>query len=254
MKSQEHQDLASTSLKANAKSHVQKAEKMCLTVSQRQLVDAFYAFNCAAQDLSPICIQLLERLSDAVIPDPPRTREMIAQGIGHRYSGKIIFMNEIAKISEDFFVYWKNRLHRPETFAADYCQGPKRPAILGFGGEWRCEKDDPDDVLDELLAFVAEDAQFIPGLNINLVKETRALVIPKAKAAPGAGQTLARAAQSQAEAAEHRWWGAAWNEPAQDWQNPSSSSWWSSSRNWWQDDRGCGSDWRGNDWWSHRRW
>ena len=125
---------------------------MCLMVSQRQLVDAFYAFNCAAQDLSPICIQFLERLSDAVIPNPPRTREMIAQGLGHRYSGKIIFMNEIAKgddadISEDFFVYWKNRLHRPETFAGDYCHGPKRPAILGFGGEWRSEKDDPDDVL-----------------------------------------------------------------------------------------------------------
>ena len=39
-------------LKANAKSHVQKADKMSMTVSQRQLVDAFYAFNCAAQDLS----------------------------------------------------------------------------------------------------------------------------------------------------------------------------------------------------------
>ena len=224
---------------------------MCLTVSQRQLVDAFYAVNCAAQDLSPICIQFLERLSDSVIPDPPRTREMIAQGLGHRYSGKIIFMNEIAKgddadISEDFFVYWKNRLHRPETFAGDYCHGPKRPAILGFGGEWRSEKDDPDDVRDELLAFVAEDAQLIPGLNINLVKETRALVIPKAKAAPGAGQTLARAAQSQAESAEHRWRGASWHDSAQGWQHQSSSSWWSSSRDWWQDDRdrGQGSDQR----------
>ena len=111
-------------LKANAKSHVQKAEKMSLTVSQRQLVDAFYAFNCAAQYLALICIQFLERLSDAVIPDPPRTREMITQGLGHRYAGKIIFMNEIAKgddadLSKDFFVYWRNRLHRPETFAAD---------------------------------------------------------------------------------------------------------------------------------------
>ena len=127
----------------------------------------------------------------------------------------------------DFFVYWKNRLHRPETFAADYCQGPKRPAILGFGGEWRCEKDDPDDVLDELLVFVAEDAQFIPGLNINLVKETRALVIPKAKA-----ESLARATRSQAESAEHRWRGAAWSDTSQDWQQSSSSSWWSSSRDW----------------------
>ena len=99
-------------------------------------------------------------------------------------------------LSEDFFIYWKNRLHRPETFAADYCQGVKRPAILGFGGEWQSEKSDPDDVLDELLEFVMGDAQFVPGLNINLVKETRALVIPKAKAAPGPGESLARATRS----------------------------------------------------------
>ena len=156
-------------LKANACSHVQKVEKMSLTVSQRQLVDAFYAFNCAAQDLSPICVQFLERLSDAVIPDPPRTREMISQGIGHNFAGKIIFMNEIAKgdeadLSEDFFIYWRNRLRRPETFVADYCRSPKRPAILGFGGEWRCADEFPDDVLDD----VAEDAAAIPGLNVKL--------------------------------------------------------------------------------------
>ena len=248
-------------LKANAKSHVQKADKMSMTVSQRQLVDAFYAFNCAAQDLSPICIQFLERLSDAIIPDPPRTREMIARGIGHRYAGKVIFMNEPAKgndadLSEDFFIYWKNRLHRPETFAADYCQGAKRPAILGFGGEWRSEKTDPDDVLDELLEFVMGDAQFVPGLDINLVKETRALVIPKAKAAPGPGESLARATRTQAETSEQRWRGAAGSDQYHDWQqSSSSSSWWSSSnRNWWQDDRGRGSDWRGHDWWSQRRW
>ena len=232
-----------------------------MTVSQRQLVDAFYAFNCAAQDLSPICIQFLERLSDAVIPDPPRTREMIARGIGHRYAGKVIFMNEPAKgndadLSEDFFIYWKNRLHRPETFAADYCQGAKRPAILGFGGEWRSEKTDPDDVLDELLEFVMGDAQFVPGIDVNLVKETRALVIPKAKAAPGPGESLARATRTQAETSEHRWRGAAGSDQYHDWQqSSSSSSWWSSSnRNWWQDDRGRSSDWRGHDWWSQRRW
>ena len=186
---------------------------------------------------------------------------MIAQGLGHRYSGKIIFMNEIAKgddadLSEDFFVYWKNRLHRPEAFAADYCKGPKRPAILGLGGGWRSEKDNPDDILDELLAFVAEDAQFIPGLNITLVKETRAVLIPKAKAAPGAGQTLARAAQSQAESTEQRWRGTSWQDSAQGWWQQSSSSRWSSFQDWWQDDRdrGQGSDWRSQDWWSQRRW
>lgn len=61
----------------------------------------------------------------------------------------------------------------------------------------------PDDVLDELLAFVPEDAASIPGLNVQLVQETCALVIVKAKSAAGAGQTLARA--TQAESAEQRW-------------------------------------------------
>ena len=151
-------------------------------------------------------------------------------------------MNEPAKgndadLSEDFFIYWKNRLH----------QGAKRPAILGFGGEWRSEKS--DDVLDELLEFVMGDAQFVPGLDVNLVKETRALVIPKAKAAPGPGESLARATRTQAEASEHRWRGAAGSDQSYNWQqSSSSSSWWSSSnRNWWQDDRGRSSDWRGHD-------
>ena len=45
---------------------------------------------------------------------------MIAQGIGHRNE---IAKGEQADLSEDFFIYRKNRLRRPETFVADYCKG-----------------------------------------------------------------------------------------------------------------------------------
>lgn len=84
-----------------------------MTISQRQLTDPFYAFNCAAQDLSPLCISFLEKLANAVIPDPPRTNQMITQGVGHRYAGKLIFINDPARtrevdMSEEFFVYWKS--------------------------------------------------------------------------------------------------------------------------------------------------
>ena len=57
-----------------------------------------------------MCIQFFEKLADAVIPDPPRTREMIMQGMGHR----LIFMNEVSKggqadLSEEIFVCWGGR-------------------------------------------------------------------------------------------------------------------------------------------------
>ena len=76
----------------NTRSHVKKAERMSVTVVQRQLVDPFYAFNCAAQDLMPLCLGFTDKLANAVAPDPPRTREMIMKGEGHKYAGKIVYI------------------------------------------------------------------------------------------------------------------------------------------------------------------
>ena len=160
-------------LKTNARSHVNKADKLGMTISQRQLTDPLYAFNCAAQDLSPLCISFLEKLANAVIPDPPRTHQMIMQGVGHRYAGKLIYINDPEKVGEadmskDFLVYWKNRLYRPEIFAASYAQSTKRPPILGFHSEWKTDEKDPDELLQLLLDFIAEDIAFIPNVNLQL--------------------------------------------------------------------------------------
>eukprot|EP00913_Durusdinium_trenchii_P030463 g28535.t1 len=190
-------------LKTNARSHVNKADKMGMTISQRQLTDPLYAFNCAAQDLSPLCISFLEKLANAVIPDPPRTHQMIMQGVGHRYAGKLIYINDPEKVGEadmskDFLVYWKNRLYRPEVFAASYAQNAKRPPILGFHSEWKTDEKDPDELLQLLLDFIAEDIAFIPNVDLQLGKETRTMVVPRAKADSASAKALARAAQDQA--------------------------------------------------------
>ena len=123
-------------LKTNARSHVNKADKMGMTISQRQLTDPLYAFNCAAQHLSPLCISFLEKLANAVIPDPPRTHQMIMQGVGHRYAGKLIYINDPEKVGEadmskDFLVYWKNRLYR-RGLCSKLCPEHKASTDIGI--------------------------------------------------------------------------------------------------------------------------
>ena len=242
-------------LKSNARSHVNKADKMGVTISQRQLTDPLYAFNCAAQDLSPLCISFLEKLANAVIPDPPRTHQMIMQGVGHRYAGKLIYINDPEKVgeadmSEDFLVYWKNRLYRPEVFAASYAQNAKRPPILGFHSEWKTDEKDPDELLQLLLDFIAEDIAFIPNVDLQLGKETRTMVVPRAKADSASAKALARAAQDQARAHED-WHQSQWSSSSSSWNRGGdwNQGWWQNRSSQWQrDDR-----WN-RDWWSSRNW
>ena len=242
-------------LKTNARSHVNKADKMGMTISQRQLTDPLYAFNCAAQDLSPLCISFLEKLANAVIPDPPRTHQMIMQGVGHRYAGKLIYINDPEKVGEadmskDFLVYWKNRLYRPEIFAASYAQSTKRPPILGFHSEWKTDEKDPDELLQLLLDFIAEDIAFIPNVDLQLGKETRTMVVPRAKAESASAKALARAAQDQARAHED-WHQTQWSSASSSWNRDRdwSQGWWQDRSSQWQrDDR-----WN-RDWWSSRNW
>ena len=245
-----------TILKNNAKSHVKKAERMSVTVMQRQLIDPFYAFNCAAQDLTPLCLGFIDKLANAVVPDPPRTREMIMKGEGHRYAGKIVYIADPnivgeSDLSREFFVYWRNRFHRPEVFATLYADSYKRPPICGFGDEWKSDLEDPQDILDDLLAFMAEDFERIPGNALTIGKEQRSMIIPQTKAGSTAAKSFAQR-QSQHSAYQHdtRWESRGYGSRDQ----PSSSqSWWSSD--WWHsDDR----SWRDSDWsrggWGNHDW
>ena len=111
-------------------------------------------------------------------------------------------------LSQEFFVYWRNRFHRPEVFATLYADSFKRPPICGFGGEWKSDHEDPQDILDDLLAFMAEDFERIPGNALTIGKEQRAMIIPQTKAGSSAAKSFAHR-QSQDSAHQYVLIGAA---------------------------------------------
>ena len=78
-------------IRAHAKAHTDKAAKLeYASLTERLCTDAFYAFNCAAQDMAPDCLKFFQRLSTAVLPIPTRTAQQIQDGVGVNVKAKIL--------------------------------------------------------------------------------------------------------------------------------------------------------------------
>ncbi|CAK9021041.1 UPF0187 protein [Durusdinium trenchii] len=116
---------AIATIRAHAKSHMDKASKLEFgSLTERLCLDPFYAFNCAAQDMSPDCLKFLQRLSSAVLPIPTRTAQQIQEGVGVNVKAKILMIPDTSQrevdVSNEVFVFWKNKILRPGVFVGLY--------------------------------------------------------------------------------------------------------------------------------------
>ena len=101
--------------------------------------------RCALQDLTPKCLEFLVILGTAIVPSIQRSSEMIRTGVLPRFNARYIFSLDVDRlclagrgedidVSTEVFVWYKNRLLRPQQFLALYQQVPveERFEVLTF--------------------------------------------------------------------------------------------------------------------------
>ena len=80
---------AAAVLKNHARSYMKQARTAGMTLLQRLGTDAYYAFNCAVQDLTPKCMHWITVLGNVVLPAIRRTREEIRTGKIRQYKARM---------------------------------------------------------------------------------------------------------------------------------------------------------------------
>ena len=165
---------AIATIRAHAKSHMDKASKLEFgSLTERLCMDPFYAFNCAAQDMSPDCLKFLQRLSSAVLPIPTRTAQQIQEGVGVNVKAKILMIPDTSQrevdVSNEVFVFWKNKILRPGVFVGLYAMEHHRFEVLGFSGSFLSEENDVEKLKTEFVGWLSSDLQSIPSYE-NLVR------------------------------------------------------------------------------------
>ena len=159
---------AIVTIRAHAKAHTDKAAKLeYASLTERLCTEAFYAFNCAAQDMAPDCFKFLQRLSTAVLPIPTRTAQQIQDGVGVNVKAKILMIPDTTQrevdVSNEVFVFWKNKILRPGVFVGQYSLEANRFEVLGFSGSFLSEEKDIDVLKEEFVKWLAADLQSIPS-------------------------------------------------------------------------------------------
>ena len=120
-------------LKTHAADHMERAGKLGWSPVERLQEDPFYAYNCSLQDLTPKCLEILVILGTAIVPSIQRSAEMIRTGVLPRFKARYIFSLDVDRlslpgraadidVSTECFVWYKNRLLRPQHFLSLYQQ------------------------------------------------------------------------------------------------------------------------------------
>ena len=130
--------------------HVDRAKQMNFDSPVARLHrDAFYAYNCAIQDLTPKALEFIAILGTSVIPKIERTHEMIRSGVVPQFKARVILAVDIESgvdeidLATESFVWFKNRLMRPGQFLAVYIQIPasERFKVLTFYEPYFCSEE-----------------------------------------------------------------------------------------------------------------
>jgi len=109
-------------------------------------------------------------LGTSIIPKIERTHEMIRTGIIPQYKARIILAIDVDQhvdevdISKESFVWYKNRLFRPQQFLTLYLQIPQeeRFKVLSFSEPYfRSVETDADQLVKDFFKYVAEEVHLM---------------------------------------------------------------------------------------------
>ena len=167
-------------LKTHAADHLERAGKMGgLTPGERLEKDPFYAYNCALQDLTPKCLEFLGILGTAIVPSIQRTSEMIRTGLLPRFKARYIFSlcvdrlclpgrGQDIDVSTEVYVWFRNRLLRPQQFLSLYQQVPveERFEVLTFQDpHFRSVETDANALVNAFFRHVSNEMHNMLGAN-----------------------------------------------------------------------------------------